>query len=339
MSIPKLISSCLTLLGMATFIEAAAVSHQFKLLTSQRIRSVMRCSDIESLKNYDFPGILKERIPGTASHDKVQQYIKSRLSQLNCSRWNITEHSFEADTPLGRKPFTNIIATLDPHIDKRLVLAAHYDSKILPGKVFLGATDSALPVALLLDLALTLDEKLQERELEGHSLQLIFTDGEEAFQRWTSTDSLYGARQLASEMSEHGGLLSVGDKTGLEAITAFVLLDLIGASRPNFHDMFSDGTQLFQRIVKIERRLKTAGHLESHSSNYFNERISHGLYNIDDDHKPFLERGVAIVHLIAYPFPSVWHKTSDNAQAIDWTFVSNFRKIMLVFLHEYFHLH
>ena len=48
--------------------------------------------------------------------------------------------------------------------------------------------------------------------------------------------------------------------------------------------------------------------------------------------------GVPIVHLIAYPFPSVWHKASDNAQAIDWTFVSNFRKIMLVFLHEYFHL-
>ncbi len=91
----------------------------------------------------------------------------SRLSQLNCSRWNITEHSFEDDTPLGRKPFTNIIATLDPHVSKRLVLAAHYDSKILTGKQFLAATDSALPVALLLDLALTLDEKLLEREVRS----------------------------------------------------------------------------------------------------------------------------------------------------------------------------
>ncbi len=89
----------------------------------------------------------------------------SRLSQLNCSRWNITEHSFDDDTPLGRKPFTNIIATLDPHVSKRLVLAAHYDSKLLPKKQFLAATDSALPVALLLDLALTLDEKLQERDV------------------------------------------------------------------------------------------------------------------------------------------------------------------------------
>ena len=47
-------------------------------------------------------------------------------------------------------------------MDKRLVLAAHYDSKRTP-RGFLGATDSALPVALLLDMALTLDEKLQNR--------------------------------------------------------------------------------------------------------------------------------------------------------------------------------
>lgn len=49
-------------------------------------------------------------------------------------------------------------------VDKRLVLAAHYDSKKTPAG-FLGATDSALPVALLLDMALTLDEKLQNREV------------------------------------------------------------------------------------------------------------------------------------------------------------------------------
>lgn len=29
------------------------------------------------------------------------------------------------------------------------------------------------------------------------SLQFIFFDGEEAFKRWTDTDSLYGARHLA----------------------------------------------------------------------------------------------------------------------------------------------
>lgn len=65
---------------------------------------------------------------------------------------------------VGNKPFTNIIATLDPEVDKRLVLVAHYDSKMYP-QGFLGATDSALPVALLLDMMLALDTKLKERQV------------------------------------------------------------------------------------------------------------------------------------------------------------------------------
>lgn len=323
--------------------SAQRTPHRFKMLTTQRINSVMQCSNIDSLRSSDFPAILKERVPDTPGHTEVKNYIVSRLSQLDCSRWNVTEHTFEDDTPLGRKNFTNIIATLDPAVDKRLVLAAHYDSKVIDGARFLGATDSALSVALLIDMALTLDSKLQERELSSHSLQLIFTDGEEAFRTWSDTDSIYGARQLAADMEQPSddGLLGVSGKSALEAMEAFMLLDLIGSTDPYpaFHDMYSAGSALFQRLVKIEDRLATGGHLESHPRKYFKEQSAHGWYNIGDDHTPFLERGVPIVHLITYPFPRVWHKAGDNADAIDWKFVSNFRRIMMVFLHEYFHLH
>lgn len=85
------------------------------------------------------------------------------------------------------------------------------------------------------------------------SLQLIFTDGEEAFKHWSSSDSLYGARELAHEMNQPGGLLSVSGKTGIQALEAFVLLDLIGSTDPHpvFHDSFGDTTNLFQKLVKI----------------------------------------------------------------------------------------
>lgn len=33
------------------------------------------------------------------------------------------------------------------------------------------------------------------------TLQLIFFDGGEAFEQWTETDSLYGSRHLADQMS------------------------------------------------------------------------------------------------------------------------------------------
>ena len=72
---------------------------------------------------------------------------------------------------MGEKTFNNIIATLDPQVDQRLILAAHYDSKYFAdghfrnNAKFLGATDSALPCALLLDLALMYNEKLQDRKV------------------------------------------------------------------------------------------------------------------------------------------------------------------------------
>ena len=39
--------------------------------------------------------------------------------------------TFTASTTLGPKTFSNIVATLHPDSPRRLVLAAHYDSKVL----------------------------------------------------------------------------------------------------------------------------------------------------------------------------------------------------------------
>ncbi|NWV15883.1 QPCT cyclotransferase, partial [Ptilonorhynchus violaceus] len=36
------------------------------------------------------------------------------------------------------------------------------------------------------------------------TLQLLFLDGEEAFEAWSATDSLYGARHLAATMATRG---------------------------------------------------------------------------------------------------------------------------------------
>lgn len=71
---------------------------------------------------------------------------------------------------------------------------------------FVGATDSAVPCAIMLDLAEALNKLLDERkerleageeedeDIAETTLQLVFFDGEEAFKDWTATDSVYGAR-------------------------------------------------------------------------------------------------------------------------------------------------
>ena len=69
------------------------------------------------------------RAAETENHTLVRNYITSTLRKLN---WHIEEDSFVATTPLGPKRFTNIIATKDPDAPRRVVLAAHYDSKYFP---------------------------------------------------------------------------------------------------------------------------------------------------------------------------------------------------------------
>lgn len=59
----------------------------------------------------------------------ARNYIVSTLKKLD---WEIEEDEFMDDTPVGKKKFTNIIATKDPSASRRLILSAHYDSKYYP---------------------------------------------------------------------------------------------------------------------------------------------------------------------------------------------------------------
>ncbi|KAL0170739.1 hypothetical protein M9458_035335, partial [Cirrhinus mrigala] len=66
---------------------------------------------------------------------------------------------------------------------------------------------------------------------------------------------------------------------------------------------------------------------------YFWPGLHVGL--ILDDHIPFLNRGVRILHLISTPFPAVWHTFDDNEENLDRTSISNLNKILQVFVLEY----
>jgi Peptidase family M28. len=81
---------------------------------------------------------------------------------------------------------------------------------------FVGATDSAAPCAMMLDLAQALNPLLEKRierlddgeddddddDIDDLTLQLVFFDGEEAFKDWTNTDSIYGSRCVTSCAAE-----------------------------------------------------------------------------------------------------------------------------------------
>jgi glutaminyl-peptide cyclotransferase len=280
--------------------------------------------------------ILVPRVVGSANHVRVKQYIIDQMKSLG---WDIETDKFSGNTPFGNKVFENIIATVDPQAKRNLVLACHFDSKFSKEDTFIGATDSAVPCAMMITLARDLAPQLDKLKQSGQdlTLQFIFFDGEEAFKQWNSRDSIYGARHLAQKWSGLSYPPNNRERTNyLNRMDLMVLLDLLGARNPKFFNYVPSGSRWFQHAIDIETRLKNANLLVSGSDSFFESGFSFG--GIEDDHVPFMQRGVPILHLIPSPFPSVWHTDDDNKNALDYPTIDDLNRILRVFVAEYLSL-
>ncbi|KAJ3480232.1 hypothetical protein NLI96_g8496 [Meripilus lineatus] len=306
--------------------------------------------------------ILIPRPPDTANNTLVKDYLVSTMKKLD---WHVEEDTFTDQTPYGVKRFTNVIATKDPSASRRVVLAAHFDSKFFstyPESQFVGATDSAAPCAFMLDLAEALDPLLNQRmerlendeeddeDVADTTLQLVFFDGEEAFKDWTATDSIYGARHLAKKWNidyiiphTKRRLLPGYSITEISTIEHLILLDLLGAPNPLIRSSFIETEWLFQGMVDAETRLTQEGAFNSTNDAALTERsffytgpkFAFGFGGIEDDHVPFVRMGVDVLHVITNPFPGVWHKLSDDASALDIPTMRKWNLILRVFMSEY----
>lgn len=282
--------------------------------------------------------ILIPRVVGTQNHETVFSYIKGELQKLGLS---VEVDEFESDTPsFGRLTFKNIIGTLNPDADRYLVLACHYDSKYFQNELFVGAIDSAVPCAMMLNLASVLKKELESiKSNVDLSLKLIFFDGEEAFDKWGPDDSIYGARHLAEKYhSSNIVARSTGESVSeLQKIDILVLLDLLGHKDVNFYNYFSGTSKWYSQMADAEDRLYNLRLFKPRNTRYF-IRADFFNSNIEDDHTPFLRKKVPILHLIPVPFPREWHTPKDNRDIIDIDTVENLNKILRIFVAEYLHM-
>ncbi|KAM6973566.1 glutaminyl-peptide cyclotransferase-like a [Aplochiton taeniatus] len=318
------------------------VSHKPSKCSPAQIRQLASQVDGVRLWETHLRPILIERLPGTQGSLAVRQHISSMLSSLSAG-WTVELDPFSSPTPRGQIIFTNVIATLDPSAPRRLLMTCHYDSKALPAdprspeKVFLGASDSAVPCAMILELATALDAQLKALKLQGPAvtLQLLFFDGEESFEEWTATDSLYGSRHLAERMANTPHPLGSTHTSMLQTVDLFVLLDLLGGPDPLIANHFDNTARWFDRLISAEKRLHRQGLLTSHPSEqtYFRKDVYLGP--VQDDHIPFLHRGVPVLHVIATPFPPFWHTLDDTEENMHRPTVENLTKCLAVFLAEY----
>lgn len=274
--------------------------------------------------------IMVPRIVGTPSHESVKEYIGSELASLG---YNIEYDAFEDVTPnFGKLKFTNIIARLDPEASRFLTLSCHYDSKYFKDFVFLGATDSAVPCAMMIHLAKVLTPYIKTSNPRV-SLMLVFFDGEEAFDKWSDTDSLYGSRNLANKWSQIAYPTRDARTTHLHRMDMLVLLDLLGTKDTKFYSFFPETERWHRHLSQIEKKLKASSLIPSRQPLHFLEKSTFGM--IEDDHIPFLRRDVPVLHIIPARFPAIWHTEKDDYSALDFPTIDTLNKVLQVFTYSY----
>ncbi|XP_046660872.1 glutaminyl-peptide cyclotransferase-like [Homalodisca vitripennis] len=334
-----LILNTFFVLYLFNFFEKGNVSTDFHLKKAYhepralKNDAVSQIAGLSNMERFDkiLTKILVPRVVGTESHQKVREYIMGEMKNLD---WTVETQVSEQNTPLGQLTFTNIVARLNPSADRYLVLACHYDSKKMHEGAFLGATDSAVPCAMMIDLAYALQDSLEQFKKSELSLMFVFFDGEEAFVEWGPDDSIYGARSLANmwEQNKYPEITSSTDH--LDRMDLLVLLDLLGAPRPTFFSYFKKTNKWYLQMVSAERRLTDLGLLKKKNNEVYFYKM-HLTAHIEDDHIPFLHKDVPCLHVIPTPFPDCWHKMSDNRNALDFDTIDNLNKILRVFVLEY----
>jgi Zn-dependent M28 family amino/carboxypeptidase len=181
-----------------------------------------------------------------------------------------------------------------------IVLATHYETNYwLKNIHYVGANDSGSTTGLLVAIAAQLrEETAGGRKLEGYSVWLVFFDGEEAIESWSRSDSTYGSRHLAAKWGGNGTL---------GKIKAFILTDMIGDKGL---DIQRESQSTGWLVELVAQAAKKCG-----DERYFFKQTE----PIEDDHLPFLERGVPSIDLIDLdygPNNSFHHTAQDTMDKI-----------------------
>jgi Zn-dependent M28 family amino/carboxypeptidase len=228
---------------------------------------------------------LGPRPPGSPGMRKAQAYLLAELKQRRCE---IIQDDFVAQTPNGPIRMKNIIAKFGGNSGRAVVISGHYDTKLMPGIHFVGASDGGSSAGFLLEMARALDRKQRKDDIV-----LVWFDGEEAFGPWSDRDGLYGSRHLAKRWSADGTA---------SRIKALINVDMIGDRQLQILFEHNSTPWLRSLLWETGRRLGYG--------RYFTDLAG----AIEDDHVPFLRAGVPAVNLIHNygGAGSYWHTPEDT---------------------------
>lgn len=234
------------------------------------------------------------RIPGSPEAKELRGLIRAELEEAGL---DVMEWPFTAQTPIGERNMVNVVGVVKGTKPGRILLGNHYDTKYFPNFRFVGANDGGSTTAWMIEMARTLGPRR-----DGRTIWLCFFDGEEAFEEWTETDSLYGSRAFVARLARDNEL---------DEVHALVNVDMIGdcylgiSQDPGAPDWLT-------RII-----WNTAKEL-GYDSHFLPTEL-----NIEDDHLPFRRAGVDAINLIDYRYGGSlfdhrrnWHTPNDTLDRV-----------------------
>lgn len=255
------------------------------------------------------------RVPNSEPHKRCKDYFYDQFKQFGFSP---IIQNFEATAYNGKKLTSyNVIGTYNPQASKRILLAAHWDTRPYNDKEAQdstkftpidGANDGASGVGILLEIARTI-AKAEKKPAVG--IDIILFDSED-----------YGH----PENHKHGsaeywclGSQYWAKNKHLPNYNAYfgILLDMVGAKGAQFH---KEGTSR-QYANEVTNKVWDIAHALNYS-NYFKMADSPA---ITDDHY-FVNKlaGIPMLDIIEYDpaggdsyFAKYHHTMNDNMQIID----------------------
>ena len=224
------------------------------------------------------------RPPGTPAIEKTRDYL---VKQLELSGWKVTRQTFTDSTPRGKIDFVKLRATYgEKDSAPSFLICSHYDTKTFDTARFVGANDGGSSTGVLVELA----RVLAQRPDLARKTELVFFDGEEAYEAFTETDGLYGSRYFAKQ-------LTAENKT--KQFRGGLLFDMVGDRSLTITLPPDSPAEMARDIFASAEALSLRKHFT-----YFDR-------DIVDDHTPLNDAGIPTIDLIDFDF-APWHTPEDT---------------------------
>jgi glutaminyl-peptide cyclotransferase len=247
------------------------------------------------------------RPPGSEAIEKSRHYIED---QLRRSGWQVKRQAFTDDTPRGKVQFVNLIAQFPSQGNAAplFLLCSHYDTKTFDTVKFVGANDGGSSTGLLLELARVI---AQHPNLAA-KIQLVFFDGEEAYDHFSETDGLYGSRYFAKQLPA----------TSAKQVRGGILFDMVGDRSLDVTLPADSPPEIARDIFAAAEALK----LRSYFTYLDREMI--------DDHSPLNAIGIPTIDVIDFDYPP-WHTVGDTIDKISPKSLQIVGSVALYYLSEF----